>query len=1003
VSQAHRSRASRQQSLRRELIVLLGWAVLITLLAIGAGVYAFVSWNEQRVWQGRQSEAAHYASHTLSSFLQRTQDSLILVGALDCADLGADAQVLVDLLEHFPALLEIIRLNKDGRTVASANRTGPVLENLFTIPQSRWFVRAREGHSFLSSVQISASDEPYVIVALPSPDGGVVAARLRFSVLWDVVAHIEFGGTGQAYVVNQEGQIVAHTRSEVALSRTNLSGRPELTAMLQAPGHQWNGTYTNFEGKRVMGVSGQVADTEWIVITELSRSEASAVSRMALSLLSAGILLFGILEQWVISRFTGRLIFGPMEQLRLGAQRIGQGDMHHRIPILRDDEVGQIAKEFNEMVSRLREHGEQLAERTSELMAEVIERKRAEQELYESELRYRTLVESAPVGIGLETMSGQAQMYNPTMLQMTGYSMAELAQINLSETYQNPQDRGLLIQRLQEDGLIRDWGAALRRKDGTPYYADLTVTPVSLDGEQVLMTVAVDVTERRQAEVARVRLVAAVEQAADAIFMLNDAGRVQYVNPAFEHITGYARQDIEGRTVDVLENSTQNALFHREAWQMLREGKAWQGHFAGRRKDGSTFEAEGSIWPVRDARGQVVDYVVTVHDVTQRMALEAQLRQSQKMEAVGQLAGGVAHDFNNLLTAMMGYIDFIANDLPGESPLRDDLGQVERLAERAAALTRQLLAFSRKQMLKPQVLDLNDVVNDMHKMLRRLIREDIKLVTVLVPDLGQIKADPGQLGQVIMNLAVNARDAMPQGGILTVRTANVDLDDAYTRSRLGVTPGPYAMLSVTDTGIGMTEEVKARIFEPFFTTKAKGKGTGLGLATAYGIVKQSGGHIEVDSALNAGSVFRIYLPRLPQERALSEKETVRQPLVRGAERILLVEDDDVVRAMTQRILERQGYRVLTSSRPSEALQVFETLQEPVHLLLTDVVMPGMGGRALADQLTAVRPDMKVLYMSGYTDDAIVHQGVLDPTVAFLHKPFTPTGLARKVRKVLDGS
>ena len=365
------------------------------------------------------------------------------------------------------------------------------------------------------------------------------------------------------------------------------------------------------------------------------------------------------------------------------------------------------------------------------------------------------------------------------------------------------------------------------------------------------------------------------------------------------------------------------------------------------------------------------------------------------------MAGGIAHDFNNLLTAIIGYSDLTLRRLPPGDPLRRNVEEIKRAADRAASLTRQLLAFSRKQVLQPKVLDLNTVVAEMHQMLQRLIGADIALRTVLEPALGHVRADPAQLEQVVMNLVLNARDAMPQGGKLLIETANVELDEELARRYVSVQSGPHVMLAVSDTGQGMDEDTCARIFEPFFTTKERGKGTGLGLSTVYGIVKQSGGSIWVYSEVGRGTTFKIYLPRVEEATDALLPSAAPTAMPPGTETVLLVEDDAVVRQMTRGILEMSGYQVLEAAQGSEALLVAEQQGEAIQLLLTDVVLPQMSGRELAKQLTSLHPEVRVLYMSGYTDEAIVHYGVLDEGTAFLEKPFTPDGLLRKVRAVLD--
>jgi len=395
--------------------------------------------------------------------------------------------------------------------------------------------------------------------------------------------------------------------------------------------------------------------------------------------------------------------------------------------------------------------------------------------------------------------------------------------------------------------------------------------------------------------------------------------------------------------------------------------------------------------------------VAAFMDVTERRQVEEKFLQAQKMEAIGRLTAGVAHDFNNLLTVINGYSDLLlANFDDPNDEIRQDLEQIRQAGYRAAALTRQLMAFSRKQVLQPEVLSLNQIVSGLNKILHRLIGEDISLITILSPDLGLVKADPGQLEQVLINLAVNARDAMPNGGHLTIETANVNLGESYTVIHPDVKPGPYVLLIVSDNGLGMSEETKTHLFEPFFTTKELGKGTGLGLAAVYGIIKQSDGHITVYSETDYGTTFRIYLPcveaLIQPDRPADE---ARMAALYGNETILLAEDDAVVRGLARNMLAGRGYIVLEAANGQEALQIAGSYPDPIHLLLTDVIMPGINGKLLATELVRLRPDTKVLFISGYTDDAIMHHGVLEPHVAFLSKPFSHLALTGKVRAVLD--
>ena len=391
-------------------------------------------------------------------------------------------------------------------------------------------------------------------------------------------------------------------------------------------------------------------------------------------------------------------------------------------------------------------------------------------------------------------------------------------------------------------------------------------------------------------------------------------------------------------------------------------------------------------------------------DITEQKSLEAQLRQSQKMEGVGQLAGGIAHDFNNLLTVINSYSAMVLGELDFSNPFaRNGIEQIKEAGHRAASLTRQLLMFSRQQVLEPKVLDLNEVVSNIGKLLRRLIGEDITQVLCLHPALGRVRIDPGQMEQIIMNLAVNARDAMPGGGQLTIETKNVELDNTYARTHALVQPGPYVMLAVSDTGCGMDADTQARIFEPFFTTKGLGSGTGLGLATVDGIVKQSGGNVCVYSELGKGTTFKIYFPRVEQTAELPDPGAAAVELLRGSETVLLVEDDEMVRALAQAILERYGYHVLAARNVNDALHFAQEGSEQIRLLLTDTIMPGMNGPDLARRVQSIRPEIKVLFMSGYTDKVISCTAALDSGTAFLQKPFTPQTLTRKVHEVLNSS
>jgi len=493
------------------------------------------------------------------------------------------------------------------------------------------------------------------------------------------------------------------------------------------------------------------------------------------------------------------------------------------------------------------------------------------------------------------------------------------------------------------------------------------------------------------------------ENAADMIALVDASGHRIYNSPSYGKILGYTPEEMQSSPAFEQVHPDDRQQLEEASREAFRGGAGRRIEYRMRHKDGSWRILESTASPVCGDDGQVEKLVIVNRDISDRKRLEEQFRQAQKMEAIGRLSGGVAHDFNNLLGVIIGYGEILQEGLAPEHPLRRSADEILAAGRRAASLTRQLLAFSRQQVLETKVLSLNTVVSNMETMLRRLIGEDIELTSNLESSLGTVKADPGQLEQVVMNLAVNARDAMPQGGKLIIETANTEMDETFVRRYpYPVQPGLYIRLTVSDTGTGMDAATRARIFEPFFTTKEKGQGTGLGLSMVYGVVKQSGGYIDAYSELGLGTTFKIYLPRVDEAVSPSAPQPTLATSLRGTETILLVEDEEALRILTRNLLELCGYQVMEAKNGAEALDLSQRYPGTVDLLLTDIVMPGINGRLLADQLIQLRPNIKVVYMSGYTGQAVGAHRILDPGSIFLQKPFTRDELARKIREALDG-
>ena len=630
---------------------------------------------------------------------------------------------------------------------------------------------------------------------------------------------------------------------------------------------------------------------------------------------------------------------------------------------------------------------------------------------FEREALFRLISENAADMIALVDMNGHRLYNSPSYQKVLGYSPDELKGSSGFEQI-HPDDRERVKQAAE---VARNTGEGplleyrIRHKDGSWRVLESTCSVIrdAKGKPEKLLIVNRDISGRKRTEEA-LRLSEAsfrsvVENAPYGIYRISLAGQLLQANPALQKMLGYSTQE------DLLQASLATDVYryageYERMLQRFGDAEGFQDlEVEWKRKDSTPITVRCRGRRVKDQDSVPAYLEFFAEDISERRVLERQLRMAQKMEAVGRLSGGIAHDFNNLLGVIIGYAQVIRKKLGKDNPLSEHVEEVEKAGQRAASLTKQLLAFSRQQVLTPTVLDLNAIVTDMHKMLPRLLGEDIEVTTTLAEDLGRVKVDQGQVEQVIMNLAVNARDAMPEGGQLKIETANARLDESFTRRHPGSVVGRYVMLSVTDSGIGMSPETQAQIFEPFFTTKERGQGTGLGLATVYGVVKQSDGYITVDSAPGKGASFKIYLPRTEETVVATASHVPREQIIAGSETILLVEDAEALRKLTQSFLEESGFRVLSAPDGEKAFQLAVQNPEPIHLLLTDVVMPGMNGRLLAEKLAPRQPGMKVIYMSGYTDAFISGHGVLKPGTCLIHKPFTEETLITKVREVLDAT
>jgi PAS domain S-box-containing protein len=627
---------------------------------------------------------------------------------------------------------------------------------------------------------------------------------------------------------------------------------------------------------------------------------------------------------------------------------------------------------------------------------------------HEELLRLRLAVEASGEVIFMTDASGLITYVNPEFVRLYGYGPSEVIgrstpRLLKSGSTTDEQYEAFWRELRQHRVVRREF--VNRTKDGRLVQIESSANPIFIGDELVgFLAVQRDITARKATEVAlresEARYRTLAEAAHDSIFIVDREGRIEYANSASRERFGLSADEQTGRRLhDVFPPATADEMW-RDLSTVFSTG-------AQQYRESKFHTTDGELWletwlaPIPDRTGDVVSVMGIAREISERKRLERQLMQAQKMEAIGRLAGGIAHDFNNLLTAILGYSDLLIERASGDETLRADLEQIRKAGERAGRLTRQLLAFSRKQPIAARVLDLNDLISDLERMLVRVIGEDIDFEFLQGEKLGSVKADPGHIEQLLMNLVVNARDAMPKGGRIRIATRNVEFDASFVRQHEGAVAGKYVRIDVQDTGCGMTPEVLAHVFEPFFTTKPSGKGTGLGLATVYGIVKQSGGYITIDSAPGAGTTVTTYFPRVNALASVSAANVSSAALAKGSETILVAEDQPGVRTLIRRILQPQGYTVLMGDTAADVLAIAERHEGKIDLLVSDVIMPGMSGPDLTQRILRHRPEIKVLYISGFTTHPAISAGALGSRAAFLMKPFSPKVLARKVRECLD--
>lgn len=990
-------------SIRSKLILLGVLAFLPVVLLTG-----FNSWYQRRLVvaevKERMAKILDFAVLHEEEVVQETHQILaILAEAPILLDGGKPAsELLARLLKESPQYTNFVVCRPDGQVIASAVPL-KTPENFSDRP---YFQDVLKNKSFSIGQYVVGriTGKPIIVFGHPVLDRqGTTAAVLlapldlsrvtRFEAEVDVQTpknspYVKLDSSGTVLSAYPEAQVFGrgHPLEESLFKRISKEKR----GTFQAVGADGVERLYLFSSYR----SPMNKEGGYVLLGIQTKALFAGIDRqLAVNLAVLALIAFLFLA---IMRFGGNtMIVRPAGILADVSKRLAGGDLTARSGLgSTQGEFGQLGRAFDEMAEEIQRRQEE-----SRKMQETIRLSAAKAE--NEKAKTEAIISAIGDGISIQDREFRILYQNEVTKNLIGEQVGKFC-------YEAYEDKDRVCESCPVEIAYRDGGVhTMERRVETEkglLFLEITASPVRDDSGDIVAGIEVvrDITARRRGEEDRAVLAMAVDQSAEAVVITDTQGTILYVNPAFERITGYSREETVGKNPRILRSGKQDESFYREMWGTLLRGEVWEGHFVNRKKDGSLYEEDATISPVRDPAGGIVSFVGVKRDVTRLLSLEKQVRMAQKMEAVGTLAGGIAHDFNNALTVIIGFGEMLKSRIAKDPKAASDLDEILHGAERASVLTRQLLTFARRQLIELVNLDLNQVVTDLEKLLRKVTREDIVVKTFPAAMPVTIRADRGQIEQVLMNLCLNARDAMPAGGQLIIETGVTSLEEEYLKQYPYMKAGRYVVLSVSDTGIGMDEKIRERVFEPFFTTKGPDKGTGLGLAVVYGIVKQHNGFIHLYSEPGKGSTFRVYFPAVD---ALPDPKMAAFHAVTlgGNETILLTEDEEPVRNMMEQTLKSYGYRVLVARDGEEAVDIFRLHEKEIAIAVLDVVMPKKGGKQAYDEMIATNPGLKVLFLSGYSANAIHESFVLLPGLPFLQKPFVPDVLARKVREVLDKS